>query len=201
MVDSADRRRGPALQAPGPPETRGKTYVLVHGSWAGGWIWAPVAERLRAQGHRVFAPTQTGLGERKHLLSRDIGIGTFIDDVANVLEAEELRDVILVGHSSAGLPITGVADRMPERIRHLVYLDAAIAQGGQSFFDIFPQEAVGGRHGRAAAAPPSRRRVGAPPRHAASDRRLRDPVGNPQPRRERSAVHLRVLHRAAIRDH
>ncbi len=145
MVDSADRRGDPALQAPGLPETRRKTYVLVHGSWAGGWIWAPVAERLRAQGHRVFAPTQTGLGERRHLLSRDIGIGTFIDDVANVLEAEELPDVILVGHSSGGLPITGVADRMPERIRHLVYLDAAIVQGGQSFFDLFPQEAVADR--------------------------------------------------------
>jgi pimeloyl-ACP methyl ester carboxylesterase len=104
-----------------------------------------VADRLRAQGHRAFALTQTGLGERRHLLSRDIGIGTFVDDVANVIEAEELRDVILVGQSSAGLPITGVADRMPERIRHLVYLDAAIAQGGQSFFDLFPQEVVADR--------------------------------------------------------
>jgi pimeloyl-ACP methyl ester carboxylesterase len=104
-----------------------------------------VAERLRARGHRVFAPTQTGLGERRHLLSRDIGVGTFVDDVANVIEAEELRDVILVGQSSGGLSITGVADRMPERIRHLVYLDAAIAQGGQSFFDLLSQEVVADR--------------------------------------------------------
>src|SRR5947209_8258180 len=83
------------------PDGRGKTYVLVHGSWCGGWFWAPVAERLRAQGHRVFTPTHTGLGERKHLLSRDITLATFIVDLVNVIEAEELRDVILVGHSSA----------------------------------------------------------------------------------------------------
>ena len=145
MVETARRRHDPAPQTPGLPGAGGKTYVLVHGSWAGGWIWAPVAERLRAQGHRVFAPTQTGLGERRHLLSRDIGISTFVDDVANVIETEELRDVILVGQSSGGLPITGVADRMPERIRHLVYLDAAIAQGGQSFFDLLSQEVVADR--------------------------------------------------------
>jgi pimeloyl-ACP methyl ester carboxylesterase len=144
-VNTADRQRDHPLQAPGLPETRGKTYVLVHGSWAGGWIWAPVAERLRAQGHRVFAPTQTGLGERKHLLSRDITIDTFVEDILNVLEAEELRDVVLAGQSFGGLPTTGVADRMPERIRHLVYLDAAIAQSGQSFFDLFPQEVVAER--------------------------------------------------------
>ncbi len=134
-----------AAQAPGLPESRGKTYVLVHGSWAGGWIWAPVAERLRAQGHRVFTPTQTGLGERKHLLSRDITIETFVQDIVNVLEAEELRDVILAGHSSGGFPITGAADRAAERIRHVVYLDAAIAQGGQSYFDAFPPEVAAAR--------------------------------------------------------
>jgi pimeloyl-ACP methyl ester carboxylesterase len=145
MVTTAQRRHDPVTQTPGLPGAGGKTYVLVHGSWAGGWIWAPVAERLRAHGHRVFAPTQTGLGERRHLLSRDIGIGTFVDDVANVIEAEELRDVILVGQSSGGLPITGVADRMPECIRHLVYLDAAIVQGGQSFFDLLPQEVAADR--------------------------------------------------------
>ena len=97
MVNTAQRRYDPAPQTPGLPETGGKTYVLVHGSWAGGWIWAPVAERLRAQGHRVFAPTQTGLGERSHLLSRDITIDTFVQDIVNVIEAEELRDGILVG--------------------------------------------------------------------------------------------------------
>lgn len=134
-----------AAQSPALPEIRGKTYVLVHGSWGGGWQWAPVAERLRAQGHRVFAPTQSGLGEREHLLSRDITIDTFVEDIVNVIEAEDLRGVVLVGHSFGGIPITGVADRVPERIRHLVYLDAAIVQGGQSFFDGYPPEVAAAR--------------------------------------------------------
>jgi pimeloyl-ACP methyl ester carboxylesterase len=121
-----------AAQVPGLPEIRGKTYVLVHGAFGGGWQWAPVAERLRAQGHRVFTPTQTGLGERKHLLSRDITIDTFVEDIVNVIEAEDLRGVVLVGHSFGGIPITGAADQAPERIRHLVYFDALIVQGGQS---------------------------------------------------------------------
>ena len=73
-----------------------KTYVLVHGAWHGGWCWRPVADALRAQGHRVFAPTQTGLGERRHLLSRDVTLDVFVDDVANLMEAEELRDAVLV---------------------------------------------------------------------------------------------------------
>src|SRR5918998_890613 len=137
--------RSPLPHAPALPEARGKTYVLVHGSWGGGWQWAPVAERLRAQGHRVFTPTQTGLGERRHLLSRDITIDTFVEDIVNVLEAEELRDVILAGHSSGGFPITGAADRAAERIRHVVYVDAAIAQGGQSYFDAGPPEVAAAR--------------------------------------------------------
>jgi pimeloyl-ACP methyl ester carboxylesterase len=134
-----------AAQSPALPEIRGKTYVLVHGSWGGGWQWAPVAERLRAQGHRVFTPTQTGLGERRHLLSRDITIDTFVEDIVNVIGAEELRDVILVGHSFGGVPVTGVVDRMPGHIRHLVYLDAAIVQGGQSFFGSYPPEVAAAR--------------------------------------------------------
>ena len=123
----------------------GKTYVLVHGSWCGGWFFDPVADRLRAAGHRVFTPTQTGLGERKHLLSRDVTLDTFVDDLVNVLECEELRDVILVGHSSAGGPITGVADRMPDRIQRIVYLDAFILQSGQSFFGASPPEVAAAR--------------------------------------------------------
>jgi pimeloyl-ACP methyl ester carboxylesterase len=134
-----------AAQAPGLPESRGKTYVLVHGSWSGGWFWAPVAERLRAQGHRVFTPTLTGHGERKHLLSRDVTLDTWIGDVVNPIEAEELRDVILVGHSFGGIVITGVADRIPERIRRLVYLDAVVLQAGQSYLDYLPPEVAAAR--------------------------------------------------------
>ena len=117
-----------------------KTYVLVHGTFLGGWFWRPVADQLRSQGHRVFTPTQTGTGERKHLLSRDITLDTFILDIVNLIEAEELTNVILVGHSSAGISITGVADRIPDRLHHVVYLDAILAESGQSNLDAAPPE-------------------------------------------------------------
>ena len=118
----------------------GKSYLLLHGNWHGGWCWVRVADGLRAMGHRVLTPTQTGLGERHHLLSPAITLDTFIDDLINVIEAEELRDVILVGHSFAGIVISGAADRMPERIRHLVYLDSVILQDGQCPLDGLPPE-------------------------------------------------------------
>jgi pimeloyl-ACP methyl ester carboxylesterase len=122
-----------------------KTYVLMHGSWHGGWCWRLVADALRAEGHRVFTPTQTGLGDRKHLLSPGITLETFVADLANLFEMEELRDVILVGHSFGGLAISGVADRMPERIRHLVYLDSVILENGQRPIDILPADVVESR--------------------------------------------------------
>lgn len=125
-------------------------FVLVHGAWHGGWCWRAVADLLRARGHRVFAPTLTGLGERRHHLSRDISLATFVADVAGVMEAEELSDVILVGHSHGGAVISGVADRMPERIRHLVYLDATILQDGESAFGVLPGEVVAERRRRVA---------------------------------------------------
>ncbi|MFC1457024.1 alpha/beta fold hydrolase [Microvirga arabica] len=115
-----------------------KTYVLVHGAYGGGWIWRDVAEGLRKQGHRVLTPTQTGLGERSHLLSRQITVDTHIDDVANVIETDELTNVILVGHSYGGMAVTGVADRMPDRLRHIVYLDALIPENGDTAFSILP---------------------------------------------------------------
>jgi pimeloyl-ACP methyl ester carboxylesterase len=120
-------------------------YVLVHGAWHGGWCWTRVAERLRGAGHRVFTPTCTGLGERAHLMSRDITLETFTDDVANVIAAEELTGVILVGHSFGGLPVSGVAERMPSRLRHLVYLDALLVDPGQRAFDILAPEVVARR--------------------------------------------------------
>ncbi|ARU05718.1 hypothetical protein CCO03_14420 [Comamonas serinivorans] len=114
------------------------TFVLLHGAYHGGWCWRDVAARLRAAGHAVFTPTQTGVGERAHLLSRDIAIDTFVDDLANVLHFEDLHDVVLVGHSFGGNAITGVADRMPERLRHVVYLDAMIPVAGQSVLSTMP---------------------------------------------------------------
>ena len=122
-----------------------RTFVLVHGAWHGGWCWSRVADRLRASGHRVFTPTQTGLGERKHLLSKDITLDTFTADIVNVIEAEELEDVVLVGHSFGGNAISGVADRMRERIRHLVYLDSLVVEGGKAPFDNLAAEVVAAR--------------------------------------------------------
>ena len=115
------------------------TFVLVHGAFHGGWCWSRVAHVLRAEGHVAFAPTQTGLGERRHLLSPDITLDTFIDDICAVLEAEELHNVVLVGHSFGGISITGVADRMPDRVRRLIYLDSRILEAGQSMLDADPE--------------------------------------------------------------
>src|SRR3984885_11396551 len=119
-------------------QTNAQTFVLVHGAWHGGWCWSRVADRLRSGGHQVFTPTQTGLGERKHLLSKDITLDTFTRDIANVIEAEELSNIILVGHSFGGLAISGVADAMPDKIRHLVYLDSLMVEGGKRPFDSLP---------------------------------------------------------------
>ena len=107
-------------------------FVLIHGGFHGGWCWRLVAARLRAQGHAVTHPTHTGMGERRHLLRPDLSLDTFIDDLVNHLETEELADVVLVGHSFGGLSISGAADRVPHRIRHLVYLDSLIIQPGQT---------------------------------------------------------------------
>ncbi|WP_444923226.1 alpha/beta fold hydrolase [Microbulbifer sp. DLAB2-AF] len=116
------------------------TYVLVHGLFLGGWCWGPVARLLTANGHRVFTPTQTGLGERRHLLSPTIGMDTFIQDLVNVIEFEELNRVILVGHSFGGMAAAGTADALPERIRHLVYLDGAIPNPDHAFAEQLPQD-------------------------------------------------------------
>jgi len=136
------------IAATAPPAS--KTYVLLHGAWHGAWCWRHVAEPLRAAGHRVFTPTQTGLGERRHLLSKDITLDTFVEDLVGVLEAEELQDIILVGHSFGGIAITGAADRVPERIRHLVYLDSLILEGGQSPFGNLPPAVVASRRAQIA---------------------------------------------------
>src|SRR5262245_49948484 len=112
------------------------TYVLVHGGAHGGWCYQRVARILRSAGHEVYTPTMTGVGERSHLLSRRIDLDLHIDDITAVLHYEDLRDVILVGHSYGGMVITGVADRAAARIGRLVYLDAATPVNGQSLVDV-----------------------------------------------------------------
>ena len=111
------------------------TYLLIHGAWHGGWCWQRVSKLLRAAGHDVFTPTLTGLGEREHLLTREVGLYTHIEDILQVLRFEDLHDVIMVGHSYSGMVITGVAEAAPERIAQLVYLDAFVPADGQSICD------------------------------------------------------------------
>jgi len=111
------------------------TFVLVHGAWHGGWCWVRVARLLRDAAHEVYTPTLTGLGERAHLARPEIDLETHIQDVVNVLEAEELRQVTLVGHSYAGMVITGVAARAAARLSHLVYVDAFVPEAGKAMLD------------------------------------------------------------------
>ncbi len=113
-----------------------KTFVLVHGAWHGGWGWVRLAALLRAQGHIVFAPTLTGLGERSHLLNATINATLHIADVVNVIRYERLTNIVLVGHSYGGNVISGVAEIVPERIASLVFLDAFVPDDGQSVVDL-----------------------------------------------------------------
>ncbi len=112
------------------------TFLLCHGGFAGGWQWQQVADLLRANGHTVYTPTFTGLGERVHLAHPDVDLDTFITDVVNVIQFEELTDVTLVGYSYSGMVITGVADLIPERLSRLVYLDAYVPKDGESLVDL-----------------------------------------------------------------
>jgi pimeloyl-ACP methyl ester carboxylesterase len=108
-------------------------FVLVHGAWHGGWCWRFVRPLLK--GHEVFTPSLTGLGERSHLARPDIDLDTHIADVVSLLEMEDLHDVVLVGHSYGGMVVTGAADRVPERIQRLVYLDAFVPENGKCLLD------------------------------------------------------------------
>jgi pimeloyl-ACP methyl ester carboxylesterase len=116
------------------------TFVLVHGSWHGGWCWREVVPLFRAAGHAVYAPTLTGLGARAHLLASGVDLTTHIQDIDSLLFFEDLAEVVLVGHSYAGAVISGVAARSPERLASLIYLDAYLPREGQSVFDVLSAE-------------------------------------------------------------
>lgn len=120
-------------------------YVLIHGAWHGSWCWTRVRHLLATGAHRVFTPTLTGVGERSHLLSRDVGLDTHVADVANLMIWENLGDIVLVGHSYGGIVARHVADRMPDRIRSLIYLDAFVPDDGKSLLDYLPDN---GKHAR-----------------------------------------------------
>jgi pimeloyl-ACP methyl ester carboxylesterase len=117
------------------------TYVLVPGFWIGGWVWEEVGARLRAAGHAVHAVTLTGLGDRVHLAGPNVGLETHTQDVVETLRAADLREVVLVGHSGGGLPVAQAADRVPERLAHVVYLDSAPLPDGMRQLDVHAPEA------------------------------------------------------------
>lgn len=114
------------------PLKPGDTYLIVHGAWGGAWDWRIVDKLLTEKGHYVHRATLTGLGEREHLASVDIGLEIHIQDVVNILRFDELDNVILVGHSYGGMIISAVADRMPERVKHLIFIDALLPEDGES---------------------------------------------------------------------
>jgi len=116
------------------------TYVLVHGAWRGSWIWKRIRRLLQARGHEVFTPTHTGVADRSHLSSPNVNLDMHITDVANLIRWEELSNVILCGHSYGGCVVSGVADRVPDRIGALVYLDAFVLENGQCLDDTIPPE-------------------------------------------------------------
>jgi len=114
----------------------GDTFLVCHGAWGGGWSWKKMHPLMQAAGHRLVTPTYTGLGERAHLANPSIDLDTHIADVLNVIHYEDIRDVVLLGHSYGGMVATGVADRARDRITQLIYLDAFVPDDGQSLFDL-----------------------------------------------------------------
>jgi pimeloyl-ACP methyl ester carboxylesterase len=138
-----------AAGSPARAQATAKTFVLVHGAWHGGWCWRRVADLLERRGHKVFAPTMTGLGERSHLADAKVGLGTHVTDIANVIKWEGLRDIVLCGHSYGGMVITALAERVQPAIASIVYLDAFVPEDGQALIDLGSQ---GVRQGIAAAA-------------------------------------------------
>ncbi|MEP2101355.1 MAG: alpha/beta fold hydrolase [Parasphingorhabdus sp.] len=121
------------------PSKAAKTFMLVHGAWHGGWCWRDVRSQLEMQGHRVFTPTLSGLADRAHLLSADIGLDTHIKDITSLIDYYDLSDIVLVGHSYGGMVITGVADAMKDRISAIVYLDAALPKNDETMITQGPE--------------------------------------------------------------
>ena len=112
------------------------TFVVAHGAWSAGWAWKKMRPLLRAAGHELWTPSYTGLGERAHLAGPQVGLDTHIQDVVGAIEMEDLRDIVLIGHSYGGMVATGVADRARDLISQLIYLDAFVPDQGQSLIDL-----------------------------------------------------------------
>ena len=131
-----------------PQSGGGTTFLVCHGAWSAGWAWKKMHPLMTAAGHRLITPTYTGLGEREHLANPNIDLETHIQDMLGAIKYEELSNFVLIGHSYGGMVATGVADRVPERIRKLIYLDAFVPTDGQSLADLVgPAGAEGMRTG------------------------------------------------------
>ncbi len=144
-------------------QSSAKTFVLVHGAWHGGWCWRRVSDQLEKQGHKVFSPTLTGLGERSHLLNTKIGLDTHVTDIVNVIKWEDLKDIVLVGHSYAGCVVAPAAEQLEGRISSIVFLDAFFPENGESLVDTAAppvREAILGAKQKGAIAIPPRSAAG-----------------------------------------
>jgi pimeloyl-ACP methyl ester carboxylesterase len=120
-------------------QTAPKTFVLIHGAWFGGWYWRRVSDLLEKKGHKVFSPTLTGLGERSHLLSKDINLDTHVTDIVNVIKWESLNDICFVAHSYAGFPASGALDQIGDRVSSIVWLDTFKPENGDSVANLSPE--------------------------------------------------------------
>lgn len=132
---------GLTVSSPARAQGKGATFLVAHGAWSAGWVWRKMHPLLAAGGHRLITPTYTGLGERAHLATPAVDLDTHVQDMLGVIETEELNDFVLISHSYGGMVGTGVADRVPQRIRKLIYLDAFVPRDGQSLLSLQPEPA------------------------------------------------------------
>ena len=116
--------------------TSAKTFLVCHGAWSAGWAWKKMHPLMQAAGHRLVTPSYTGLGERAHLAHQGLDLESHIQDMLNVIQYEDLREIVLVGHSYGGMVATGVADRARDKVAQLIYIDAFVPGDGQSLFDL-----------------------------------------------------------------
>ena len=170
------------LAGPAQAQTQQKTFVLMHGAWHGGWCWRRVSDLLEKKGHKVFSPTLTGVGERSHLLSKDVNLDTHITDIVNVFKWEDLKDVCLVAHSYGGWPSSGALEQIGDRVSSIVWLDAFKPENGQRGIDYaydFSRKACRRRWRKAS--PAARGRRPSPSRVNEKDRAWVDSKTTPQP--------------------
>jgi len=153
MMDSSISRRGIVAglaasfaAAPGQglirtahAQSAPRTFLLIHGAWVGGWYWRRVSDLLQLKGHKVFSPTLTGLGERSHLLSKDIGLETHATDIVNVVKWEDLKDLCYVAHSYGGFPASGALEQIAERVSSIVWIDAFKPNDGERVVDLLAE--------------------------------------------------------------